>query len=152
MSDYTESLKLMTELFGKDCEMALATAKGNVPTVRYVDTYYQDSSFYIVTDENSQKAKDILTNPHVALAIRACRFTGIAINIGHPLDASNQKIRETLIKAFEPWYSAHNDETNSQMCFIKIEVNNGIFGKEGSNNAYKVDFKNKIAEIVPAYA
>ncbi|MGO2939536.1 MAG: hypothetical protein ACTIDA_03180 [Pseudolactococcus laudensis] len=51
----------MTELFGKDCEMALATAKGNVPTVRYVDTYYQDSSFYIVTDENSQKAKDIRT-------------------------------------------------------------------------------------------
>lgn len=149
MDTYTESLEMMTALFGKDCFMALATAKDNIPSVRYIDTYYQDGAFYIVTYANSQKVKEIIANPHVALAIMACRFTGIATNIGHPLDAPNKEIREVLIKAFEPWYFAHNNEADAQMCFVKVELTEGTFEKGENENAYKVDFKNKTAKIMP---
>ena len=75
------------------------------------------------------------------------RFTGIAHNIGHPLLEENHGIREKLIKVFEPWYFAHNNENDESMCYIKIELKLGFFYKDGIG--YKVDFENRKAEEFP---
>ena len=41
--------KIMVERFGKDTIIALATVENEVPFVRYVNAYYEDGSFYIIT-------------------------------------------------------------------------------------------------------
>ena len=59
MNVYEEGLQVMEKLFAKDCAFALATAAAGAPDVRMVDVFYDDGSFYIVTHENSAKARQI---------------------------------------------------------------------------------------------
>lgn len=152
MDEYKKSLKVMEELFAKDCIFAFATSKDNIPSARYLDTYYENEAFYIVTYTTLEKVKEIELNPHVALCHMGYRFTGIAKNIGHPLAPENQAIREKLIKEFEPWYFAHNDEDHKEMCYIKVDLINGSLMFDTDPTVYKIDFKNKKAEILKQQA
>lgn len=147
MTAYEKSLMVLTDLFGRDYQFALATAKEHVPSVRVVDTYYEDGVFYIVTYRNSQKAQEICANERVALCDQLYRFSGTAHVIGHPLQEENSLIRSKLIRVFEPWYFKHNDENDANMCYIKIEPDHGFFYQDGTG--YKVDFQNKTAEEFP---
>jgi uncharacterized pyridoxamine 5'-phosphate oxidase family protein len=144
---YKKSLKVMNELFARDYQFALATSNNNIPSVRFVDTFYDNSSFYIVTYSKSKKVKEIEINPNVSLCNKLYSFSGIAYNIGHPLESHNSEIREKLINAFEPWYFKHNNENNENMCYIKIELKSGFFYKDGMG--FKVDFKTQEANEFP---
>lgn len=147
MNVFEKSMEVMNRLFSKDYQFALATANKNVPSVRFVDTYYEDSNFYIVTYAKSQKVKEIEQNPNVSLCNKQYRFSGLAYNIGHPLESQNTKIREKLIKVFEPWYFAHNNEKDENMCYLRIEITNGFFYQNGVG--YIVDFKKEEAKEFP---
>ena len=114
-----KSLEVLSELFGKDYQFALATSKENVPTVRFIDTYYENAAFYILTYAKSQKVVEICANAKVAMCSKQYRFRGIAHLLGHPLKKENSQIRSQLIKVFEPWYFRHNNEN---MCYLKIEL------------------------------
>ncbi|WP_160689199.1 pyridoxamine 5'-phosphate oxidase family protein [Clostridium sp. C2-6-12] len=144
MNTYEKSLNVLKELFARDYQFALATSKDNVPSVRFIDTFYDDGAFYIVSYAKSQKVQEIEENSEISLCNKLYRFSGKAYNIGHPLLEENQGIREKLIKVFEPWYFAHNNESDENMCFVKIELKQGFFYKDGTG--YKVDFENKTAE------
>ena len=52
-----------------------------------------------------------------------------------------------MIKAFEPWYFAHNNENDENMCYVKIILKQGFFYKDGTG--FKVDFENRKAEEFP---
>ena len=119
MAVYAKAIKVVEELFGKDSVFALATAKNNVPSVRFIDVYYQEGSFYIVTYANSQKVQEIEENNEVSLCSEQYRFSGKAYNIGHPLKQENKEMRDRLIKVFEPWYFAHNNEADENMCYVE---------------------------------
>lgn len=147
MDHYEAAMAVMTELFGKDCFFSLATVHENKPAVRVVDTYYEDGAFYIVTYGSSAKVKELQANDNVALCSQLVRFEGVACNIGHPLAPENSGIREKLIQVFAPWYFKHNDEKDPAMCYVKIELRNGFFYKDGTG--YKVDFLNRTAETFP---
>lgn len=148
MSNYEEALAVMTELFSKDYQFALATSKNNIPTVRFIDTYFDGKCFYFVTNEKSQKAKDIRDNPVVALASRkAHMFRGKTHSIGHPLLPQNHILRENLIKVFNDWYFKHNNENDENLCCIIIEPKTGFFHKDGIG--YEIDFENKVVESFP---
>ncbi len=147
MTTYEKSLAVLTELFGRDCQFALATVKDNVPSVRVVDTFYEDGAFYIVTYNTSQKAMEISANERVALCDNLYRFSGTAHIIGHPLQEENNRIRSKLIAAFEPWYFKHNDESDANMCYIKFEPEHGFFYQDGTG--YNVDFQNRTAQAFP---
>ncbi len=147
MMVYEKSLVVLNELFGRDCQFALATSKADVPSVRVVDTFYDDGAFYIVTHARSQKAMEIRANERVALCDKLYRFSGTARSVGHPLLHENSRIRSKLIRAFEPWYFKHNDENDTDMCYIRIEPDTGFFYKDGTG--YQVDFRQKTAEEVP---
>lgn len=147
MNIYEKALSVMKELFEKDCQFSLATAKENIPSVRVVDTYFKDEAFYVVTYSNSQKCKEIASNSNVSLCNNFYRFNGNAYNIGHPLKEENKELREILIKVFEPWYFAHNNEEHEHMCYVKIELKDGFFYKDGTG--YKVNFKLKEAKEFP---
>ena len=145
MNAYEEGLGVLDTLFARDYQFALATSNNNIPAVRFIDTFYNNRAFYIVTHGKSDKV--IEQNPIVSLSKDLYRFTGIARNIGHPLLPENLKIREKLIKVFEPWYFAHNNENDENMCYIRVDLNQGLFYKDGTG--YKVDFENKTAEKFP---
>lgn len=147
MDIYEKALQIMNELFAKDYQFSMATVKGNKPSVRIVDTFFENDSFYVVTYSKSQKVQELEENSQVSLCNEFYRFSGNAYNIGHPLLLENKAIREKLIKVFEPWYFAHNNEDDENMCYVKIEVKEGFFYKDGIG--YKVNFKLKEAEQFP---
>ena len=63
-----EAEKIMTERFGKDTIIALSTVDNDMPFVRYVNAYYENGAFYIITYALSNKMKHIEKNPTVAIA------------------------------------------------------------------------------------
>lgn len=147
MDSFEKSLKVLEDLFAKDYQFALATCDDNTPSVRFVDTFYDNGSFYVVTHNTSLKILEIELNEKVALCNNCYRFNGVAHNIGHPLKEENKKIREKLIKVFEPWYFAHNNEQDKNLCYLKIDLNHGFFYKDGIG--YDVDFITKKANEFP---
>lgn len=63
-----EAEKIMIERFGKDTIIALSTVDNDMPFVRYVNAYYENGAFYIITYALSNKMKHIEKNPTVAIA------------------------------------------------------------------------------------
>ena len=147
MDSFQEALQVMEFLFQKDYQFALATSENNIPSVRFVDTYYQDQAFYLVTSKASQKVQEIIKNPKVALTNRLYRFQGEAEVLGHPLDPALKDIRDTLTKVFKDWYFAHNKEEDADMCYVKISLVEGFFYHD--QIGYKVDFQSKTVKKNP---
>ncbi len=148
MTDFENAISVMKELFGRDYQFALSTSKNNIPSSRFVDTYFDGEFFYIVTYKLSQKVAEITDNPNVSLCSRKMHaFSGQAYNIGHPLKVENTEIRRVLIKAFEPWYFKHNNEADENMCYIKINPTTGFFYKDGIG--YKINFTEKTVRTFP---
>ena len=54
-----EAERIMMERFGKDTVIALATMENDVPSVRYVNAYYEHGAFYIITHALSNKIKHL---------------------------------------------------------------------------------------------
>ena len=144
MNTFEKSMHVMNELFAKDCTFALATSTNNIPSVRFIDTYFYNGAFYVVTYALSKKVQEITVNNQVSLCNKLYRFNGRAYNIGHPLVEENKELREKLVKAFEPWYFNHNDENDENMCIVKIDLENGFFYQDGTG--YTVNFVQKEAE------
>ncbi len=147
MSMYEQSLEIMKELFSKDFTFSFATAKDNIPSVRVVDTYYDNEAFWIVTYSKSNKVIEIESNPNAALCSDLYSFKGKAFNVGHPLNENNKEIREKLIKAFQPWYFKANNEDDENMCYLKFVPEEGFFYKNGTG--YKPNFINKEVKKFP---
>ena len=147
MATYENALSLMNDLFGKDYTFVLVTSKNSIPSARVVDTYYDGDAFWVVAHAGTTKVKEIEENPHIALCNNFYNFKGKAINAGHPLNQDNEEIRKILMKEFEPWYFAHNNEEDTQMCYIKITPQSGYFHKDGIG--YHVNFIEKTATEFP---
>ena len=63
-----EAEQIMIDRFGKDTVIALATTVNETPYVRYVNAYYENGAFYVITHALSNKMKHIKDNPVVAIA------------------------------------------------------------------------------------
>ena len=147
MDNYKIAIMLMEQLFSRDYQFAMATAANTIPSLRFVDTYYDDGAFYSVTYANTNKVKEIAINPNIALCGRkGYSFSGKAYNIGHPLLLENNDIRNKLIKAFEPWYFKHNNEADD-ICLIKIVPESGFIHIDGIG--YDINFKDKTVNTAP---
>ena len=142
MTNYENAIGVMKELFGRDYQFALSTAKNNIPSSRYVDTYFDGKSFYVVTHRLSKKAVEIAENPNISLCCQKMHaFNRQAKSIGHPLNPDNADIRSALTKAFEPWFFKHNNEADENMRYVRIDPTAGFFHKDGIG--YKIDFTKK---------
>lgn len=147
MTTYEKSLNVLEDLFRRDYTFVLATVQENVPSQRVVDTYFDNGEFWIVTYAKSNKVKAIEQNPNVSLCNTFHVIKGKAYNAGHPLRDENRGIRDELIKIFEPWYFAHNNENDEYMCYVRVNPESAFFHKDG--RGYKVDFSKKTAEEFP---
>lgn len=89
---------MIHEKYQNDTILLIATAKENVPTVRSVDSFYYQGSFWIVTDLNCNYVKEIQSNPYVMISDGGHnRFWCKAVVTGHPLDDINLPIREEFL-------------------------------------------------------
>lgn len=147
MTIFDESVKTLEKLFKRDYQFAFATSFGDVPSVRFVDTYLYKGAFYIVSYKKSQKAMELEKNPNCAMCNKLYRFSGKCVNVGHPLEKQNAEVRSVLIEVFKDWYFLHNNEDDENMCYLKFVPDSGFFYGDGLG--YKVNFKEKTAEKFP---
>lgn len=135
MPNLTEEIEvLLTERFGHDCLIALATVdSAGSPWVRTVNAYYENGAFYVITYALSNKMQHVLEKPHVALCGDWFTARGIGRNMGHVLADANQPIIDKLRHVFASWYgNGHINENDPNTCILKIELTEGALFSKGT--------------------
>ena len=131
--------RLMTERLGKDTVIALATTEDGVPYVRYVNAFYEDGAFYIITHALSGKMKQLGKNPAAAIAGEWFTAQGTGINLGYFGKQENREIAEKLRKAFAAWIdNGHNDFADENTCILCVRLSDGVLLSHGER--YEIDF------------
>ena len=124
-------IEILKERYSEDSILLVATAKENVPSVRCVDSFYYDGSFWIVTDTRANYVKEIQGNKHVMISDAGHnRFWCNAEVVGHPLEEKNLSIREVYKKVFHHWYEEVNNEDIDTVCYIKVTPYKGYIHKD----------------------
>lgn len=132
-----EMNEVMTERFGKDSLIALATVDGDTPHVRAVNAYYMDGAFYCVTYAKSNKMQQIERNPVVGLCGEWFTGHGTAQSLGHVLLESNRALMDVLRPAFASWYSlGHVDEGDPNTILLRIVLTDGVLMKQGRRYSF----------------
>lgn len=112
--------KIMTERFGKDTIIALATEENKVPFVRYVNAYYENGAFYIITYALSNKMKHIENNSNVAIAGEWFTAHGKGVNLGYFGKEENHMMAEKLKNVFAGWIdNGHNNFVDENTIYLK---------------------------------
>lgn len=134
-----ESKRLMVERFGKDSIIALATVEDEMPHVRYVNAYYEDGAFYVITYGLSNKMKQMEKNPNVAIAGDWFTAHGKGVNLGYFGKDENDEIAEKLREAFAEWIdNGHNNFSDINTCILCIRLTEGVLFSHGTR--YDIDF------------
>lgn len=130
---------ILSDRFGRDSLIALATVEDGIPHVRTVDAVYIAGAFYVVTYSLSGKCKQIAKNPAVAVSGEWFAAHGVGENLGHVLKPENQEIMDILRAAFAAWYdNGHTNEADLNTCLLKIRLTDGVLFSEGIR--YEIDF------------
>ena len=131
--------RILTNRFGKDFLIALATAQDNIPHVRTVDAVYIGGAFYVVTHALSGKMQQISKNPVVAVSGEWFTAHGTGENLGHVQRPENQPVMKILRSAFAAWYdNGHTNEADPNTCLLKIKLTDGVLFSDGTR--YDIDF------------
>lgn len=139
MKEKERALKLMTERFGHDTQLSIATLDGDRPSVRIVDAYYEDGAFYVVTYALSGKIRQIESNPKVGVCGEWFTAHGIGENLGHVLAPENAEMMVKVRAAFAAWYdNGHNDESDPNTVLLRIRLSDGILMHQGER--FEIDF------------
>lgn len=136
---FTKALEIMTERFGHDTLISLATLDGNIPAVRIVNSYYENGAFYTVTYARSDKIKQIEANSKVAICGEWFTAHGVGENLGYVCNERNMEIATKLRKAFTEWYSnGHIDESDPNTIILRIRLTDAVLFSHGTR--YDIDF------------
>ena len=124
--------QILTERFGGDTLIGLATCIDNIPSVRTVNAWYRDGYFYVITYALSNKMKQIAANPHVGVCGEWFTGHGVAENLGHVLKEEHKEIMRMLRAAFASWYNnGHVNEQDENTCLLRIRLTDGAVYKDG---------------------
>lgn len=135
-----EAEMIMTERFGKDNIIALATTINGIPYARNVNAFYENGSFYVITHELSNKMKQIEKNPLVAIAGDWFTAHGTGVNLGYFGKPENAEIAGKLRKAFAEWIdNGHNNFEDQNTCILSVRLKDGILFSHGTR--YEIDFE-----------
>ena len=144
MNKYNEAERIVTERFGHDTLISVATIDNDRPAVRIVNGYYESGAFYSVTYALSGKMKQINANPHVAICGEWFTAHGIGENLGYVRDNRNIEIMKKLRIVFAEWYyNGHVDEDDPNTCLLRIRLTDAVLFNNGTR--YEIDFENRHA-------
>lgn len=125
--------KIMVERFGKDTVIALATVENEVPYVRYVNAYYENGAFYIITYALSTKIKHMEKNSGVAIAGEWFTAHGKGVNLGYWGKEENHRIAEKLKSVFAEWIdNGHNNFDDENTIILCVELTDGLLLSHGT--------------------
>ena len=128
-----EAEKIMTERFGKDTVIALATVESKIPNVRYVNAYYENGAFYIITYALSNKMKHMESNPVIAIAGEWFTAHGKGMNLGWFGKEENHKIAKRLKKVFSEWIdNGHINADDENTVILCVELTDGLLLSHGT--------------------
>ena len=128
-----EAQQIMTERFGKDTVIALATTENGKPCVRYVNAYYENGAFYIITHALSNKMRQINTDPVVAVAGEWFTAHGKGICLGYFGKEENHSIAEKLRNVFALWIdNGHTDLDDQNTVILRVEITDGVLLSHGT--------------------
>ena len=134
-----EAELVMIDRFGKDTVIALATTKNEMPHVRYVNAYYENGAFYIITYALSNKMKHIKNNPVVAIAGEWFTAHGNGISLGYFGKKENYVIADKLKEVFAEWIdNGHTDLNDENTIILCVQLTEGILFSHGTR--YDIDF------------
>ena len=125
--------KILTERFGKDNVIALATAENNVPYVRNVNAYYENGAFYIITYALSNKMKHISDNPTVAITGEWFTAHGKAVSLGFIGKPENTSIAGKLKAVFASWIdNGHTDLNDENTIILCVKLTDAVLFSHGT--------------------
>lgn len=125
--------KIMIERFGKDTVIALATMENEIPYVRYVNAYYENGSFYVITYALSNKMEHIKKNPIVAIAGEWLTAHGKGYSLGYFGNKENHTIADKLKEVFAEWIeNGHNDFNDENTIILCVELTDGLLLSYGT--------------------
>ena len=128
-----EAELVMIDRFGKDTVIALATTKNEMPHVRYVNAYYENGAFYIITHALSNKMKHIKDNPVFAVAGVWFTAHGKGVNLGYFGKKENCEIADKLKKVFAEWIdNGHTDFNDENTIILQVELTDGLLLSRGT--------------------
>lgn len=140
-----ETAEIMDERFGCDTLLSLATVEEGVPSVRIVNSFYEEGAFYVVTYALSNKMRQIEKNPTVAVCGEWFTAHGIGENLGHVRAEKNEEIMSKLRAAFSEWYdNGHTNEEDPNTCLLRIRLTDGVLFHHGTR--YDIDFAAEISD------
>lgn len=136
----TEEVQMiLKKRFGKDNLIAIATECDHTPYVRAVNTYYEDGSFYVITNALSGKMQQLSNNPKIAICGDWFTAQGLGESMGHILAPENEDIADKLRAVFAEWYdNGHNNENNPNTIILRIRLTSGVLFHHGER--YDIDF------------
>ena len=140
MEKLTEvTAKIMAERFRKDNVIALATVGEGDPYVRYVNAYYDEGAFYIITYALSNKIRQIEKHGSVSIAGDWFTAKGKGVNLGYFGKPENAGIARMLREVFVEWIdNGHNNFADENTVILKIELTEGVLFSQGKR--YHIDF------------
>lgn len=140
MEKLTETTaKIMEERFGKDNVIALATVGDGEPYVRYVNAYYEDGAFYIITYALSNKMRQLEQNQTVSIAGDWFTAKGKGVSLGYFGKPENADMAAKLREVFAEWIdNGHNNFADENTIILKVELIEGVLFSQGKR--YHVDF------------
>lgn len=128
-----EAEKIMIERFGKDTVIAMATIEQEVPYVRYVNAYYENGAFYMITYALSNKIRQIKRNPTIAIAGEWFTAHGTGVNLGYFGKKENQTIADKLKNVFSEWIdNGHNNFEDENTIILCVELTDGVLFSHGT--------------------
>ena len=134
MINWSQDAKaVMTERFGKDTVIALATIENEVPDVRFVNAYYEQDAFYVITHALSKKMRQIANHSTVAIAGEWFTAQGKASSLGYYGKEENHEIAEKLKNVFAEWIeNGHLDLADEHTIILRIELTSGLLLSHGT--------------------
>lgn len=130
---------ILTERFGKDTLIALATESGGTPYVRAVNAYYEDGAFYVITHALSNKIRQLAQNPATAIAGEWFTAHGTGVNLGYIGKEENRRIADKLKEVFASWLgNGHVDLRDENTVILRIALTDGVLLSHGTR--YEVAF------------
>lgn len=125
--------RIMTERFGKDTVISLATVENGIPYVRYVNAYYENHCFYTITYALSNKIRQIEKNPVIAIAGEWFTAHGQGTDLGFFGKEENNEIAAKLKTAFAAWIdNGHNDLNDRNTVILCVELTDAVLLSHGT--------------------
>lgn len=127
-----ELMDLTFELL-KHVQYCAGNSRKGVPYVRYVNAYYENGAFYVITYALSNKIKHLENNPVIAIAGGWFTAHGKGINLGYFGKEENHRIAKRLKEVFSEWIdNGHTDLEDENTVILCVELTDGLLLSHGT--------------------